>query len=56
VARLAHVNPEFALKGTNKKFVKRFRYIEEQLEEQGKDINETSLDEMEELWQEAKKQ
>lgn len=56
VARLTHVNPEFALKSTNRKFVTRFRYIEEQLKKQGKDISETSLDEMEELWQEAKHQ
>ncbi|MCP5102501.1 MAG: nucleoside triphosphate pyrophosphohydrolase [bacterium] len=55
VSRLAKVNPEFALKSANKKFVTRFRYIEEQLKKQGKDISETSLDEMEELWQEAKK-
>ena len=54
VSRLAKINPEFALKNTNHKFVKRFRYIEEQLKEQGKDITKTSLDEMEELWQEAK--
>jgi tetrapyrrole methylase family protein / MazG family protein len=54
VARLSHVNPEFALKSTNKKFISRFRYIEEQLKAEGKDINETSLEEMEELWQEAK--
>jgi MazG family protein len=56
VARLAHVNPEFALKNTNKKFVHRFRYIEEQLKEQGKDINEATMEEMEELWQKAKRQ
>jgi MazG family protein len=54
VARLAHINPEFALKNTNKKFVTRFRYIEEQLRKQGKDINETSMEEMEKLWQESK--
>jgi MazG family protein len=54
VARLTHVNPEFALKHTNQKFVNRFRYIEEQLKQQGKDINETSLEEMEEIWQKAK--
>ena len=55
VARLAKVNPEFALKNTNQKFVTRFRYIEEELKRQGKDINKTSLDEMEALWQQAKK-
>ena len=54
VARLAHVNPEFALKNTNKRFVKRFRYIEEQMKAQGKDIASASLEEMEALWQEAK--
>ncbi len=54
VARLAKVNPEFALKTTNKKFVTRFRYIEEQLNLQNKAIEKTPLDEMEELWQEAK--
>ena len=54
VARLAHINPEFALKNTNKKFVSRFRYIEEQLHVQGKNIEETGMAEMEALWQEAK--
>lgn len=54
VARLAKVNPEFALKSTNKKFVKRFRYIEERLKEQGKDIEKSSLEEMDELWEESK--
>lgn len=54
VARLAKSNPEFALKNTNQKFVTRFRYIEEQLKAQGKDINKTGLDEMEALWQESK--
>lgn len=54
VARLAHVNPEFALKNANKKFVTRFRYIEEQLRKQGKDINETGMAEMDALWEESK--
>jgi MazG family protein len=55
VARLAHINPEFALKNTNKKFISRFRYIEDQLRRQGKDIEKTGMAEMEALWQEAKK-
>ena len=55
VSRLAHISPEFALKNANKKFVTRFRYIEEQLKKQGKDIAKTSLDEMEEIWQQSKK-
>jgi len=54
VARLAHINPEFALKNANKKFVARFRYIEEQLRKQGKDINETGMAEMDALWEESK--
>lgn len=54
VARLAHINPEFALKKTNQKFIARFRYIEEQLQQQGKDIHTTSLEDMEALWQKAK--
>ena len=55
VSRLAHISPEFALKNTNQKFVTRFRYIEEWLRRQGKDITKTSLDEMEELWQQSKR-
>lgn len=54
VARLTRTNPEFALKSTNRKFVKRFRYIEEQLRNQNKDIAATPLEEMEALWQESK--
>ncbi|MCK4760600.1 MAG: nucleoside triphosphate pyrophosphohydrolase [Candidatus Aminicenantes bacterium] len=54
VARLAGVNPEFALRSANKKFSQRFRYIEERLKEQGRDIEKAGLDEMEELWQQAK--
>ncbi len=55
VARLSHINPEFALRQANQKFIARFRYLEEELKKQGKDIRKTSLDEMELLWQEAKK-
>lgn len=54
VARLAHVNPEFALRHANKKFISRFHYIEEQLKKQGKDIHKTGLAELEELWQQSK--
>jgi MazG family protein len=55
VARLAKVNPELALKNANERFIKRFHYIETSLKESGKDIYQTSLPEMEALWQEAKK-
>jgi len=54
VARLLHINPEFALQKTNEKFKYRFRFIEKQLQKQGKDIHQTSLEEMETLWQQAK--
>ena len=56
VARLARINPEFALRSANKKFTARFHYIGEKLKKQGKDIDKTGLDEMEELWQESKNQ
>lgn len=55
VARLLHINPEFALAKTNRKFTERFRFIEGRLKEQNKDIAATTLAEMEELWLEAKK-
>jgi len=54
VARLAKINPEFALKRTTQKFVHRFRFIEAELKQRGKDIRETSLMEMEDIWQQAK--
>ena len=54
VARLLKINPEFALARTNKKFTSRFRYIEAELRKQGKEIAETSLEEMEALWNQAK--
>jgi MazG family protein len=54
VARLARINPEFALRNCNKKFISRFRYIEKKLKEQGRDIDEAGFDEMEELWQQSK--
>lgn len=49
------INPEFALTRTNEKFISRFRYIEEQLKEQGKELEEASLAEMDAFWNEAKK-
>lgn len=54
VARLLDVNPEFALARANRKFTRRFRFIEEELRQQGKEIAAASLSEMEELWQRAK--
>jgi uncharacterized protein YabN with tetrapyrrole methylase and pyrophosphatase domain len=54
VARLLKINPEFALARANRKFTRRFRFIEAELRRQGKDISQASLAQMEELWQRAK--
>jgi MazG family protein len=54
VARHLQVEPEAALKLTNRKFRRRFRYIEEALRQRGQEFEATTLDEMEALWQEAK--
>ena len=53
-ARLYHINPENALEHTNRKFISRFNYIEQQAKAQGKSLKEMTLAEMEELWQKAK--
>lgn len=54
-ARFLKINPENALERTNKKFIKRFGYIERKAEQSGKKVNDLSLDEMEAYWKEAKK-
>jgi MazG family protein len=54
VARHLEVEPEAALKLTNRKFRRRFRYIERGLEARGRELGSATLEEMEELWQEAK--
>lgn len=53
-ARLYKVNPENALELTNRKFIARFNYIEEQAVASGRTIRELTLEEMEHLWQQAK--
>lgn len=53
-ARRLGINPENALQYTNTKFQRRFHYIEEELNRQGKKIGESSLEEMDALWNEAK--
>lgn len=55
-ARLYGVDPESALERTNKKFIRRFNYMEEQAAAKGHTLHEMTLDEMESLWQEAKTQ
>lgn len=54
-ARLYHINPENALEYTNRKFISRFNYIESKAKNCGKKLKDMNLAEMEELWQEAKK-
>lgn len=55
-ARLYGVDPESALARTNEKFIRRFNYMEEQAAAQGSSLHDLSLDQMEDLWQEAKKE
>lgn len=54
IARHKKIDAEEALRGTNNKFIERFQYIEAQVEQSGKTFKDTSLDEMERYWQEAK--
>lgn len=54
IARRLHVEPEAALKLTNRKFRQRFRYIEETLRTQNRTFQDVSIDELESIWQEAK--
>jgi XTP/dITP diphosphohydrolase len=53
-ARLYGINPENALERTNKKFIKRFNYLEEKTIKQGINLKDMQLSEMEKIWQEAK--
>ena len=54
-ARFIEVNPEDALERTNRKFISRFKYIEEQAKMSNKPLQEMSLEEMDVFWNEAKK-
>jgi len=56
LARKLHIDPEAALRRTNRKFERRFRGIESALAKQGRKISDASLDEMERLWNEMKKE
>lgn len=55
-ARLYGVDPELALARTNKKFIQRFNYLEEQTLMKGKSLHDMSLEEMDVIWEEAKKE
>ncbi len=54
-ARLYKIKPDNALEQTNLKFIRRFNYLETRAKEQGRELKDMTLAEMEELWQEAKK-
>lgn len=55
IARRWHVNPEEALRASNRKFERRVRFIERALAEQGRDLGAASLVEMEDLYQQGKR-
>ena len=56
IAKFKKIDAEEALRSTNNKFIKRFQYIEQEVAKQGKTLKETSLEDMERHWQNAKKQ
>ena len=53
--RLYHLNPDTALEQTNQKFISRFNYIEQHSIKMGKPLKDMSIQEMDKLWEEAKK-
>jgi tetrapyrrole methylase family protein/MazG family protein len=55
LSRFLKVDPDEALRKANKRFHKRFSYIEQNLQERGLSSEDATIEQMEELWQEAKK-
>ena len=55
-ARLYGIDPEAALERTNKKFIKRFNYLEQQTVKSGRPLKSMTLDEMNVIWEESKKE
>ncbi len=53
-ARFLGINPENALRKTNKKFIERFKFVEEKIKSNGKSVSESSLAEMDKYWNESK--
>ena len=53
-ARFVDINPEEALERTNKKFIKRFQYLESESARDGKKMSDMTLAEMDEYWERAK--
>jgi MazG family protein len=54
VSRLSGINPELALKKANRKFVDRFRLVEQRLQKEGKSLDQASLEEMDRIWDNIK--
>jgi tetrapyrrole methylase family protein/MazG family protein len=54
VARFLSIDPETALARSNRKFVRRFRYVETRIKEQGRELKNATLEEMDTLWDQAK--
>ena len=54
-ARLYKINPDNALERTNQKFIRRFNYLEAHTLKEGKNLQEMTLEEMDKIWEEAKK-
>jgi XTP/dITP diphosphohydrolase len=54
-ARFLGVNPEDALERTNKKFIRRFQYLERETQKDGKKLSEMTLAEMDVYWEQSKK-
>lgn len=54
-ARLYHLNPDTALEHTNQKFIRRFNYVEQHSIKVGKQLKDMTLEEMDALWNEAKR-
>ena len=51
----SHINPEEALRSSNRKFARRVQYIEQRLRDQGRTLRDATLNEMEQLYQEGKR-
>jgi XTP/dITP diphosphohydrolase len=54
-ARFIRINPEDALERSNKKFIKRFQFLEDQVRKEGKNLSDMTLSEMDVFWEEAKR-
>ena len=54
-ARLYHITPDTALELTNQKFISRFNYVEQRAKEEGRELKDLTLEEMDRFWDESKK-